>query len=302
MDELRESVQAAVGTTYRLERELGGGGMSRVFLAHDEGLNRPVVVKVLLPELVSGVSVQRFSREVRAAATLQHPHIVPVLFAGHTASEIPFYVMPFVHGETLTQRLARAPMRFEEASAVLGDVAKALGAAHAMSLVHRDVKPGNIMLCGGAAVVTDFGIAHAISDARTTAGDSRLTMLHTSLGTPAYLAPEQAAGDEIDARTDVYSWGVVGYEMVAGHHPFPEANTSQKLIAAHITQRPRPLLPAATGAPAWFCALLMRCLAKEPAQRPADGTALVHAVEEEKGGPSIAARYSGRVRRLFGGA
>ena len=301
MDELRVSVQVAVGTTYMLERELGGGGMSRVFLAHDEGLDRPVVVKVLLPELASGVSARRFAREVRAAATLQHPHIVPVLFAGHTANEVPFYVMPFVHGETLTRRLARAPVRFEEAAALLGDVAKALGAAHAVSLVHRDVKPDNILLCGGAAVVTDFGIAHAISDARTT-GDSRLTTLHTSLGTPAYLAPEQASGDEIDARTDVYSWGVVGYEMVAGHHPFPEANTSQKLIAAHIAQHPKPLLPAATGAPAWFCALLMRCLAKDPAQRPADGTALVHAVEEEKGGPSIAARYSGRVRRLFGGA
>ncbi len=301
MDELREAVQAAVGTTYALERELGGGGMSRVFMAHDEGLDRPVVVKVLLPELASGVSAQRFAREVRAAATLQHPHIVPVLFAGHTAAEIPFYVMPFVHGETLRARLARAPMHFAEACAVLGDVAKALGAAHAVSLVHRDVKPDNILLCGGAAVVTDFGIAHAMHDARVAAGDSRLTMLHTSLGTPAYLAPEQAAGDDVDARADVYSWGVVGYEMIAGRHPFAEATTAQKLIAAHIAQRPRPLIATAVGAPAWFCALLMRCLVKDPAMRPADGTALAQALERGSG-ESLLTRYAAGVRKLFGGA
>jgi serine/threonine-protein kinase len=300
MDELRDAVQEAVGRTYALERELGGGGMSRVFLAHDEGLDRPVVVKVLLPELASGVSAQRFAREVRAAATLQHPHIVPVLFAGHTASEIPFYVMPYVRGETLRERIARAPLHFAESSAVLGDVAKALGAAHAVGLVHRDVKPDNVLLCGGAAVVTDFGIAHAMHDARVASGDSRLTMLHTSLGTPAYLSPEQAAGDDIDARSDVYSWGVVGYEMTAGRHPFADANTAQKLIAAHISQRPRPLVPTSVGAPAWFCGLLMRCLAKDPGARPADGSALVRALEEEQGGKSLLARYAAGVRKLFG--
>ena len=200
MDELRDAVQEAVGRTYALERELGGGGMSRVFLAHDEGLDRPVVVKVLLPELASGVSAQRFAREVRAAATLQHPHIVPVLFAGHTASEIPFYVMPYVPAKRCASGSRAPPLHFAESSAVLGDVAKALGAAHAVGLVHRDVKPDNVLLCGGAAVVTDFGIAHAMHDARVASGDSRLTMLHTSLGTPAYLSPEQAAGDDIDAR------------------------------------------------------------------------------------------------------
>ncbi len=300
MDELRDAVQAAVGRTYALERELSGGGMSRGFMAHDEGLDRPVVVKVLLPELTSGVSAQRFAREVRAAATLQHPHIVPVLYAGHTATEIPFYVMPFVRGETLRERIARAPIHFAESSAVLGDVAKALGAAHGVGLVHRDVKPDNILLCGGAAVVTDFGIAHAMHDARVAADDSRLTMLHTSLGTPAYLAPEQAAGDEIDARADVYSWGVVGYEMTAGRHPFAEANTAQKLIAAHISQRPRPLVPTSVGAPAWFCSLLMRCLAKDPGARPADGTELASALENAGGG-SLLAKYAAGVRRLFGG-
>ena len=303
MDALRESVQASVGTAYVLERELGGGGMSRVFLARDTALDRPVVVKALLPELASGVSARRFAREVRAAATLQHPHIVPVLFAGHTADEIPYYVMPYVQGETLRQRLDRARIHFAEASALLADVAKALGAAHDVALVHRDVKPDNILLCGGAAVVADFGIAHAMHDARVGTADSRLTTHRTSLGTPAYLAPEQAVGDEIDARADVYSWGVVGYEMIAGHHPFPAANTTQKLIAAHIAQRPKPLSPIAAAAPPWFCDLLMSCLAKDPAGRPANGSALVRAVEQgDTGRGSVLSRYTTGVRRLFGGA
>jgi eukaryotic-like serine/threonine-protein kinase len=302
MDDLRDAVQASVGRSYILERELGGGGMSRVFLARDTALDRPVVVKVLLPELASGVSARRFAREVRAAATLQHPHIVSVLFAGHTADEIPFYVMPYVQGETLRQRMDRGPIRFVEASEILGDVAKALAAAHEVALVHRDVKPDNILLCGGAAVVADFGIAHAMHDARVDSADSRLTTHRTSLGTPAYLAPEQAVGDAVDARTDVYSWGVVGYEMIAGHHPFPRANTTQKLIAAHIAERPRPLSPAGTDSPAWFCDLIMSCLSKDPVDRPADGAALLRALERGgMGRGSILARYRTGVIRLFGG-
>jgi eukaryotic-like serine/threonine-protein kinase len=302
MDALRDAVQASLASAYTLERELGGGGMSRVFLARDNLLDRPVVVKALLPELASGVSVQRFALEVRAAVRVQHPHIVPVLFAGHTAGEIPFYIMPFVQGETLAQRLARARVRFVEAAAILGDVAKALGAAHEAGLVHRDVKPDNILLCGGAAVVTDFGIAQAMEGARVGI-DPRLTTAHTSLGTPAYLAPEQAVGELVDARADVYSWGVVGYEMIAGHHPFPLATTAQKLLAAHIAERPRPLSSVAMETPPWLCALLMRCLEKEPALRPANGSALVRAMEAgETGRRSFVERYAVGVRRLFGGS
>jgi serine/threonine protein kinase len=302
MEELRESVQAALGSAYALGRELGGGGMSRVFLADDSSLERQVVVKVLLPELASAVSVQRFAREVRATATLQHPHIVPVLSAGHTSGDVPFYVMPFVPGETLGERLRRGRVPFVVTVQIMGDVAKALAAVHNAHLVHRDVKPDNIMVCGDAAVVTDFGIAHAIGASRVDAADVRLTTTNTSLGTPAYLAPEQAAGDAVDARTDVYSWGVVAYEMIAGQHPFPTANTAQKLMAAHIAERPAPLAHLASDTPIWFSALVMRCLEKDPERRPENGAALVHAVEY---GPteqrSLAARWAAGARWLWGG-
>jgi serine/threonine-protein kinase len=277
--DLRDSLQAALAPAYTLDRELGGGGMSRVFVAQDTALNRPVVVKALLPTLASGVSAQRFAREVHAAATLQSPHIVPVLSAGQTADEIPYYIMPFVRGETLRVRLTRGRIPYAEAVQLLGDVAKALAAAHEADMVHRDVKPDNILLTGGAASVTDFGIAHAIHEARAETIDPMLTTTGTSLGTPAYMAPEQACGDAIDARTDVYAWGVVAYEMIAGHHPFPTAHTAQRLIAAQIAERPLPLSTHQTGTPAWFCKLVMSCLAKEPDLRPADGGTLVHAVE-----------------------
>jgi serine/threonine-protein kinase len=300
-DQLRDQLQAALGGAYTLERELGGGGMSRVFVALDEALGRKVVVKALLPELASVVSVRRFAREVHAAATLQHPHVVPVLCAGHTADEVPYYLMPFVQGETLRERLRRGPIRFAEAVELLGDVAKALSAAHEAGLVHRDVKPDNILITGGAAVVTDFGIAHAIHAARDDA-DARLTALGSSLGTPAYLAPEQAAGDAIDARTDVYSWGVVAYEMLAGHHPFPRATTGRQLIVAHMAERPVALVGAAGPVPAWFRGLVMRCLEKDPDRRPPNGQALVAAVEGAgtTSAPSVIDRCAAGVRWLFG--
>ncbi|MEO7103438.1 MAG: serine/threonine-protein kinase, partial [Gemmatimonadaceae bacterium] len=241
MADLRESLARALGEAYLLGEELGGGGMSRVFLAEETGLERKVVIKALLPELASTVSVQRFAREVHAAATLQSPHIVPVLAAGHTSEEIPYYIMPFIRGETLRARLARGRVPYAETIQLMGDVAKALAAAHEADMVHRDIKPDNILLTGGAAAVTDFGIAYAIHAARAETLDPLLTSTGTSLGTPAYMAPEQACGDAIDARTDVYSWGVVTYEMLAGHHPFPTAHTAQRLIAAQISERPVPL-------------------------------------------------------------
>ena len=301
-DVLRDQLQAALGDAYTLERELGGGGMSRVFVARDEALARLVVVKALLPELASVVSVRRFALEVHAAATLQHPHVVPVLRAGHTADETPFYLMPFVQGETLRSRMSRGPVRFAEAVDLLADVAKALGAAHEAGLVHRDVKPDNILITGGAAVVTDFGIAHAIHEAREETLDSRLTATGSSLGTPAYLAPEQAAGDAIDARTDVYSWGVVAYEMVAGHHPFPRATTGRQLIVAHMAERPAMLAPRTNVTPIWFRELVMRCLEKDPGRRPSDGMALVRALEGASvATPSIGARCAAGVRWLIFG-
>src|SRR5690348_14740448 len=160
-----EQLRATLGAQYRIERELGGGGMSRVFLAEDLALARPVVIKVLHPELAAGVNADRFKREVQLLARLQHPHIVPILTAGE-ANGLPYYVMPFVRGQSLRARLDGGPLPPADAAALLADVAKALAAAHADGVVHRDIKPDNILISGGAAVVADFGIAKALSTAR----------------------------------------------------------------------------------------------------------------------------------------
>src|SRR5215471_8074692 len=199
---LLTQLQKTLGDAYRLERELGGGGMSRVFVAEEIRLERKVVVKVLSPDLAQDLSAERFEREIRTVAGLQQANIVPVLAAGE-AGGFPFYTMPFVDGESLRARLARGPLPIAEVVGVLKDVAKALSYAHQHGVVHRDIKPDNVLLSGGTAVVTDFGIAKAIAAAKRgnrPEGDSprdlptgALTELGTSIGTPAYMAPEQAA-------------------------------------------------------------------------------------------------------------
>src|SRR5690242_12208604 len=217
---LRHSLQDTLGSSYTITRELGGGGMSRVFLAHEEELGRDVVVKVLPPEMIAGVSADRFDREIRLAARLQHPHIVPVLTAGQM-NGVPYYTMPFVEGASLRARLADGALPVTEAIGVLRDVAKALAYAHERGIVHRDIKPDNVLLTGGSAVVTDFGVAKALSAAKVSAPGGTLTQIGTSLGTPAYMAPEQAAADAgADHRVDLYAFGVMAYEMLAGVPPF----------------------------------------------------------------------------------
>jgi serine/threonine protein kinase len=199
-DPLRDQLQATLGAAYTLERELGGGGMSRVFLAEETRFRRRVVLKVLAPELARGLSAERFEREIGLAAALQEPHIVPVLSAGDVDG-LPWYSMPFVAGESLRERLRRGPVPAGEAVAILRDVARALAYAHAQGVVHRDIKPGNVLLHEGTAVVADFGIAKALQQARPVPPDGPaapadgLTQAGTPLGTPAYMAPEQAAGD-----------------------------------------------------------------------------------------------------------
>src|SRR5687767_4062819 len=224
--ELRDRLQSTLGDAYSVERELGGGGMSRVFLAKENSLGRNVVVKVLAGDLVAGLSSERFAREVRLAASLQHPNIVPVLTTG-VADGIPYYTMPFVKGESLRARMTPVgtlPRR--QMVSILRDIARALQYAHAEGVIHRDIKPENVLLSGDAAVVTDFGIAKAISTARTTGGDESpaydgtLTQAGSAIGTPAYMSPEQVAAAEIDHRADLYAWGLIAYELLASAHPF----------------------------------------------------------------------------------
>src|SRR5688572_27501792 len=244
---LREQLQATLGPAYTLQRELGGGGMSRVFVAHEEALGRDVVVKLLAPELAEGLSAERFTREIRLAAALQEPHIVPVLAAGTTNEGLPYYTMPFVRGESLRARLAQGRIPTDEGVGILRDVATALEYAHTRGIVHRDIKPENVLLSGRTAVVTDFGIAKALHASRTVApGDAAdadgLTQAGSSLGTPAYMAPEQAAGDPAtDHRADLYAWGVVAYEVLGGRHPFAGRTSPQQRLAAHMAETPPPL-------------------------------------------------------------
>ncbi len=269
MSELRERLQARLSGSYTLGRELLGGGMSRVFLADDASLGRAVVIKVLAPELAAGLNAERFKREIMLAAQLQHPHIVPVLSAG-VADDLPYFVMPFVVGESLRNRLLdETGLPSVEIVGVLRDVAKALSFAHTQGVVHRDIKPDNVLLAGGSAVVTDFGIAKAISSAAMAdAPGGTLTQVGTSLGTPAYMSPEQAAGDpNADARSDFYSFGVMGYEMIAGKTPFHDRAT-HALIMAHIAEPPEPIERLVPSVPSPLAHLVMRCLSKNPADRP----------------------------------
>src|SRR2546425_1215649 len=215
MTDLLARLQTALGPTYRVERELSGGGMSRVFLARERELERQVVVKVLPPEMAAGVTADRFRREIQLAASLQHPHIVPLLAAGH-ADDLVYYTMPLIEGESLRAKLAHeGELPIAEAVRILRDVADALAYAHAHGVVHRDIKPDNVLISGQHAVVTDFGVAKAVSAA---SGESTLTSLGVALGTPAYMAPEQAAADpHVDHRADLYAVGAMAYEMLCGH-------------------------------------------------------------------------------------
>jgi TolB-like protein/tRNA A-37 threonylcarbamoyl transferase component Bud32/Flp pilus assembly protein TadD len=276
-DPLRDQLQNSLGTAYTLERELSGGGMAHVFLARDETLGRPVVVKVLPIELGTGLSAERFAREIRLAAQLQEPHIVPVLTAGTTTEGLPYYTMPFVRGESLRARLASGPLPIPEATSILRDVARALAYAHQQGIVHRDIKPENVLLAGETAMVTDFGIAKAVGDAREphAAAAGTLTEVGTSLGTPAYMAPEQAAGDAVDHRADLYAWGLLAYELLTGKHPFAGRATARQLIAAHIGSAPTPLSAERADVPFALAALVMSCLEKERERRPQSAETIV---------------------------
>ena len=281
-----DQLRATLSGSYTIERELGGGGMSRVFVADEIALGRKVVVKVIAPELVEGVSVDRFAREVKLAARLQQANIVPVLAAG-SASGLPYYTMPFVRGESLRARLASGDrVSMADAVNILRDVARALAYAHGEGVVHRDIKPENILLSGGAAVVTDFGIAKALSASRTVDGagspnaSGMLTQAGLAIGTPAYIAPEQAAGDPAtDHRADIYSWGIVAWELLAGKHPFAHHTTAQALLAAHLRDTPALVSTMRTDVPTALSELVARCLAKDVSERPASANEMLAALD-----------------------
>ena len=268
MDDLLPRLQRAFETTHSIERELGGGGMSRTYLATERALDRRVVIKVLAPELLAGVSIERFKREVLLAAQLQHPHVVPVIASGD-AEGLPWFTMPFVDGPSLRQHLAAGALPISEIVGILRDVARALAFAHGRGVVHRDIKPDNVLLSEGSATVTDFGIAKAISASQKASPvGATLTKAGMSVGTPTYMAPEQAAGDaSTDHRADLYAFGAMAYEMLAGRPPFV-SDSPTRLLAMQMSEVPRDITQLRRDTPAVLAELVMKCLEKDPDARP----------------------------------
>jgi len=268
--DLLAQLQEVLGGSYRVDRELGGAGMSRVFLAHEVDLERQVVVKVLPPDLAAGINADRFRREIQLAARLQHPHIVPLLSAGAKGGLL-YYTMPFIAGENLRARLSRVrELPVADATKVLREVADALEYAHEQGVVHRDIKPENILFSGNHALVTDFGVSKALSNATSETpvpGAPTLTSLGIALGTPTYMSPEQAAADpNVDHRADIYSLGVVGYELLAGRPPF-SGMTQQQILSAQVSAVPDPVTKYRPNIPPALGAAIMRCLEKHPSDR-----------------------------------
>src|SRR5215467_3005242 len=276
MTDFAEQLQTALGTGYQLESELTGGGMSRVFVAIDRSLGRKVVVKVLPPDLAAGVNRERFRREIQVAAQLHHPHIVPLLSAGEQG-DLLWYTMPFIDGESLRTTLERKqPFSVREVTRIMHDVVDALAFAHAHGVIHRDIKPGNILGQGTHSLVTDFGVAKALSAALPISG---VTTAGIAIGTPAYMAPEQLAGDSAaDHRIDIYAVGLLAYELLTGSSPFT-GPSPRETLAAQLTRDPQPLHEVSPEVPRSLSSLVMRCLAKDPAARPQRAEEILHELD-----------------------
>ena len=275
MDKLGQRLQAVLPDRYTVERELGRGGMATVFLAQDLKQHRPVAIKVLRPEIANAIGIERFLLEIEIAAQLTHPHILP-LFESGRGDGLVYYVMPYVEGESLRDRIDRErQLPLDDAIRIAKQVASALAHAHSHGIVHRDIKPGNIMLVGGEAVVADFGIARAI----TSAGGAHLTETGIALGTPAYMSPEQAGGEEsIDGRSDIYSLGCVLYEMLGGEPPFT-GPSSQAVIARQLGEEPRSLRIVRPKIPPAIEVIVQTALEKVPADRFSTAGDFVEALE-----------------------
>jgi TolB-like protein len=262
--EHEERLKAALADRYQIEREIGSGGMATVYLARDIRHDREVAIKVLRPDLAAVLGPDRFLQEIKIAAQLQHPNILPLHDSGEADGYL-FFVMPYVEGQSLRDRLAKeGELPIGEAVRILRDIVDALTEAHALGVVHRDIKPENILLRGRHALVTDFGVAKAISEAT---GREKLTTAGVALGTPSYMAPEQASADpHLDQRVDIYAVGAVAYELLTGRPVFM-GTTPQMVLSAHMTEIPQPLAKHRESIPAALESVVMRCLEKRPADR-----------------------------------
>jgi serine/threonine-protein kinase len=277
--DLRGQLQKILGDTYELDRELTAGGMARVFIGTETALGRKVVIKVLPPEIAAGVKVERFKREIQFLARLNHPHIVPMLAAGGEGG-LSYYVMPFMQGESLRARLLQhGALPQTEVVRTFREVATALSFAHQNAIVHRDIKPDNVLLIGGSAMVTDFGVAKALSVSTGDGDPNALTSLGIALGTPSYIAPEQATADPTtDHRADLYSLGATVYEMLTGRTPF-SARTPQAMLVAHISEPPVPAIDRNPEVIPSLNALVMQCLEKSPDRRPQTAEEIVRRLD-----------------------
>src|SRR5437667_7050378 len=262
-------LQAALADRYALERELGRGGMATVYLARDLRHGRPVAIKVLRPEIAAALGPERFLREIETAARLTHPHILALHDSGQAGGSL-YYVMPYIEGESLRDRLEReGPLPLEEALRITREVADALSYAHDHDVVHRDIKPENILFQAGHAVVADFGIARAI----TAAAGGNLTETGIALGTPGYMSPEQgAASARVDERSDIYSLGCVLYEMLAGEPPFT-GPSAESIVRQHLAAAPPRVSAMRAAIPPAIEEAITRALAKTPADRFATAAA-----------------------------
>ena len=263
MKDTLEGIQAAFEGAYKIEREVGHGGMATVYLARDLKHDRLVALKVLRPELAAALGGDRFPREIAIIAQLSHPHILPLHDSGQQGGYL-YYVMPYVEGGSLRDRLKRdGTLPVREAVRILREVADALAYAHEQGIVHRDIKPDNVMLSGRHALVADFGVAKAVS----AASGEKLTTMGLALGTPAYMSPEQATGEaDVDHRSDIYALGAMGYEMLTGEPPF-ERPTAQAILSAHVLEAPVDISTKYTNLPPILGEVIMRCLKKDRADR-----------------------------------
>ncbi|MEO7458183.1 MAG: protein kinase, partial [Gemmatimonadaceae bacterium] len=294
--DLRAQLTLSLGAAYIIDRELPGRGMSRVFVAHEERADRDVVIKVLSEELTRGLDAEQFLRIMRRSAKLNERHTLPVLVAGVTATGLFYYVAPFVPGESLRQHMQEDAVGFDESVAVLRDVARSLAYGHAQGLIHRNLKPEKVLLAKSGAAVTDFGVAMALEAAKTVPGG-------VTRGTPAYMAPEHITADPgADYRADIYAWGVMAYELLAHAHPFAPLTGHEELMEAHVSDEPPMLMYKRFGVPEQFANLVMRCLSKDPDERPSSAAELLTVLDRIPDKNSTVALESARGARWIGGA